>query len=135
MANLISTGNINLQNLTPEQQANITSLETKAGLPAGITASLNSNLAPGVNPNNFKKSQAYGVKAVTGSGTSLLNGLVKFGQTYSYYDPITGELSPGTDYDTAQENFDAAITNAQFGNNNATPTSQDVSLYESLVTQ
>jgi len=40
MANLITSGNINLNNLSPDQQAQITSLEVQAGLPVGTLSNL-----------------------------------------------------------------------------------------------
>jgi|SRR5579871_2461738 len=44
---MVTSGQINMANLTPDQQAHIQSLETQAGLPAGITAQITQNAPAG----------------------------------------------------------------------------------------
>lgn len=107
VTNMIISGQINPANLTQSQQAHIQSLETQAGLPAGITSMITSNIAAGskilsTNPNTGQAliQLANGkLQTMDIPNSTIQPQSIPFaGKDYMYqYDPSSGQyqLAPG----------------------------------------
>lgn len=91
ITSLITSGEINMSNLTPDQKAQITSFETQAGLPKGITDQITSGYAQGVNKQDLTLAEKAPQKVVTSPATKIAGITVPFmGEqaVYRIYDPI-----------------------------------------------